>query len=194
MKRAQCNQHKIDLRDDGRQLGDSVRARMRGSPWFALGFVLFVGCGATFDGTVYRGDSVAFQVPERPASWRSLEAQGTALAFRDERANATIAVNGRCGKDAEDVPLPALTQHLFLMFTEREVTSEEVVPFDGREALHTVMSAKLDGVPKRFDVWVLKKDGCVYDLYFISAPERFEEGVVVFRTFVRGFSAVPADG
>lgn len=167
---------------------------MRGSPWFApLCFVLASGCAAPFDGAVYRGDDVAFRVPERPSTWRQIQAEGAGVAFRDEAGGATIAVNGRCGKDAQDAPLAALTQHLFLMFTERETSHEEVVPFDGREALHTVMKAKLDGVPKKFDVWVLKKDGCVYDLYFIADPERFDEGVGAFRKFVSGFSAVPVD-
>lgn len=161
---------------------------------FALVLALACGCGAAFDGTTYRRGGVAFRVGERPASWRPIHAEGTGLAFRDDEANATIAVSGRCGKDAEDVPLPSLTQHLFLMFTEREILQEELVPFDGREALHTVMRAKLDGVPKQFDVWVLKKDGCVYDLYFIAQPDRFDAGVPAFRKFVTGFAAVPFDG
>jgi hypothetical protein len=167
---------------------------MRGLPWFALVFVLATSCGAAFDGTTYRAEGVAFRVPERPASWQPIMAEGAGLAFRDAEGNATIAVNGRCGKDAEDVPLPSLTQHLFLMFTEREISQEEIVPFDGREALHTVMKAKLDGVPKQFDVWVLKKDGCVYDLYFIAPPDRFDAAVPAFRKFVSGFAAVPFDG
>ena len=65
-------------------------------------------------------------------------------------------VNGRCGKDGEDVPLASLTQHLFLGFTEREIDCEQtVVPFDGREAMHgpdpqrpssTASRSKLRGV------------------------------------------------
>lgn len=171
---------------------------MQGSRWFVLlalgAAALSGGCGATFDGTIYRGEGFAFRVPERPTSWQRIEAQGTALAFRDDRGGATIAVNARCGKGEDDVPLAALTRHLFFQFTERDVTAEEVVPFDGREALHTVMSAKLDGVPKRFDVWVMKKDGCVYDLYLIAAPEQFEATAAEFRKFVGGFATVAIDG
>ena len=80
------------------------------------------------------------------------------------------------------------------MFTERDLLSQEVVPFDGREAMHSVMLAKLDGVPKKFDVWVLKKDGCVYDMYLIAEPARFDAGVGEFRKFVSGFTTVPVDG
>jgi hypothetical protein len=60
--------------------------------------------------------------------------------------------------------------------------------------MHTVVVAKLDGVPKKFDVWVLKKDGCVYDLYYIAPPDRYESGVGDFEGFVHGFSAASTDG
>lgn len=151
---------------------------------------LAAGCGGpAFDGHVYHGEGFAFRVPDPPASWTPLEVTGTSLAFRDA-SGGTIAVNGRCGADGDDVPLAALTQHLFLQFTDREITTQEVVPFDGREAMHTELSAKLDGVPNRFDVWVLKKDGCVYDLYYFAAPERFDADKTRFDAFVHGFATV----
>lgn len=151
-------------------------------------------CSSAFDGTTYRGQGIAFQVPSQPEGWQALDVSHAAVAFRDVVNEATIAVNGRCGKDAPDVPLASLTQHLFLQFTEREIVTQEVVPFDQREAMHTVLMAKLDGVPKKFDVWVLKKDGCVYDLLFIASPDHFDAGIEPFRRFALGFQALPADG
>lgn len=171
---------------------------MRGSPWSSLA-VLALGalasaCGASFDGTTYKGSGFAFRVPKPPAEWQQISAEGANLAFRDSGSAATIAINARCGKGEDDVPLASLTQHLFLQFTERDLVSQEVVPFDGREAMHSVLSAKLDGVPKKFDVWVLKKDGCVYDMYLIAPPASFEAGVGPFRALVSGFTTVPVDG
>ncbi|MFO0756752.1 MAG: hypothetical protein U0359_09685 [Byssovorax sp.] len=149
------------------------------------------GCGgASFDGKVVRGPGYAFQVGPTPERWRRIDISQAALAFRDDAGDATIAVNRRCGVDGEDVPLASLTQHLFLEFTEREIKAQTVVPFDGREAMHSVVSAKLDGVPKTFDVWVLKKDGCVYDLYLISHPARYERSAADFDRFVHGFATV----
>jgi hypothetical protein len=151
-----------------------------------------VACGgAQFDGTTYRGAGFTFQVPPPPPSWKMLEVDAAALAFRDEEGDATILVHGRCDLDGDDVPLRSLTQHLFMTFTEREIEVQEVVPFDGREAMHTSLTAKLDGVPKRFDVWVMKKDGCVYDLIYIAAPDRYPSGVGDFSRFVQGFSVLP---
>ena len=64
---------------------------------------------------------------------------------------------------------------------------------DGREALHTVMSAKLDGVPKMFDAYVLKKDGCVYDFVNFSEPATFPANRPAFERFVAGFHTLGSD-
>lgn len=148
------------------------------------------GCGgASFEGGVYRGDGLAFRVGALPSGWRPIEASGALLAFRDDLAAATVAIGGRCGKDGDDVPLESLTHHLFLDFTDRSIESEERLALDGREALRTRLMARLDGVPKRFDVFVLKKNGCVYDFMFVTPPrasadaeERFAGFVAAFRT------------
>lgn len=150
------------------------------------------GCSAGLQGDVYRGDGFAFRIAPPPDTWKRVEMTHAALAYRDDGDDATVLVNGRCGVDGEDVPLAALTQHLFLRFTERDVIDQAVVPFDHREAMHTVLVAKLDGVPMKFDVWVLKKDGCVYDLGYMAPPGRFTGGAEAFERFVRGFSTVPA--
>lgn len=147
-------------------------------------------CGPSYKGRVYEGGGVQFATGEVPAGWRRIEAKGALLTFRDDAAGATVAVNGRCGRDAEDVPLAALTQHLFLMFTDRELGEQKKLELDGREALRTEMTARLDGVKKAFIVYVLKKDGCVYDFLFISDARGLESGGEKFDKFVSGFRAV----
>ena len=97
---------------------------------------------------------MAFRVGAVPDGWREIRADGALLAFRDAPAQATILVNGRCGLDGDDVPLTALTHHLFLHFTDRDVQRQERLKLDGREALATELVAELDGVPRRFIVYV----------------------------------------
>ncbi len=143
-----------------------------------------------FDGRVYHDADVRFRVGPVPASWRALELEGARLAFRDDAANATIAVNGRCGVDGDDVPLASLTQHLFLQFTEREPVSQAPLALDGREALRTEIIAKLDGVQKRFVVYVLKKNSCVYDFMYIAVPDAAAGSLPEFERFVTGFAAL----
>ncbi len=159
--------------------------------WLAV--VTLAACSSAYDGRVYRGDGVAFHLPEMPAPWKRVTAPDTALAFRDADAGASVLVNARCGQDEDDVPLSALTQHLFLSFTHQDVDKQEVVPFDGREAMHTTLRADLDGVPLSYEVWVLKKDGCVYDLIYFAPPGRFERGRAAFAQLVHGFTTAVAE-
>lgn len=161
----------------------STRATSAG----ALLLALATGCAASnFDGKVFRQGNVSFRLAHVPEGWRQIEITDTALAFRDDARETTVAINGRCGRDAEDVPLKSLTQHLFLQFTDRQQEDQQLIPLDGREALETQMVAKLDGVEKHFHVVVLKKDGCVYDFLQIANGRQDPEQ---FRSFVNGFSS-----
>ncbi len=162
----------------------SAFAMFRAVP-LLVGLVAVACSSSTFDGQVYRSGELTFRVGPVPGSWQQIEAENTLLAFRDRGAGATVAVNGRCGKDGDDVPLESLTHHLFLHFTERQIKSQERLGLDGRDALRTVLLAKLDGVPKHFTVVVLKKDGCVYDFLRIGHDAAGLEG---FERFVQGFS------
>jgi len=144
--------------------------------------------GPSFDGTVYRGQGMAFRVGPVPDSWRAIEVSEALLAFRDDAAHATIALNGRCGQDGDDVPLESLTRHLFLEFTDRDVLAQKRLQMDGREAMRTELSARLDGVEKRFTVYVLKKDGCVYDFMHIAEQRHAEQSQANFDRFVQGFA------
>ena len=169
----------------------------RWSPWrfVACTVVCFamIACAEPgFDGRVFRSGNIAFELSSLPSSWRQIEVTDTAVAFRDDSRNATIAVNGRCGKDADDVPLRSLTQHLFIHFTERAIIEQQTIELDAREALVTDASAKLDGVKKHFRVVVLKKDGCVYDLMLIARSQPSSAQLEEFDGFVRGFSALRA--
>jgi len=155
---------------------------------FSIGLWLLACGGPAFDGRVYRSDDVSFRIGPQPESWRSIHVEGALLAFRDDRAGSTVAVNGRCGLDGDDVPLRALTHHLFLQFTGRRVLEQRELSLDGRAALRTVLSAELDGVPRRFLVYVLKKDGCVYDFVWIGGEDPRPEATAHFERFVEGFT------
>ena len=148
------------------------------------------GARSSFDGAVYRSGAIAFRVPQVPAEWRRVEVTDGALAFRDEAHDGSVLVNARCGEKDGDAPLVALTNQLVMGTTERVAIVEETLPFDGREARHTRMSAKLDGVARELDIFVLKKDGCVYDFVYVAAPEHAAAGAPAFEGFVRGFHTV----
>ena len=155
------------------------------------GLALLACGGKAFDGRVVRSDDVRFRLGEVPAGWHEGEIDGALVAFRDDGARAMTLVNGRCGKDADDVPLRALTQHLFLYFTGRTPPSEHerTVRLDGREALRSELEADLDGVRRHFVTYVLKKDGCVYDFVLVT-PGASSPAVPAFDRFVGGFGTL----
>jgi hypothetical protein len=155
-----------------------------------LAALVLAACASSgFDGHVYQDGDVRFRVGPVPSAWRRLEVEDARLAFRDDSANATVAVNGRCGLDGDDVPLVSLTQHLFLQFTDRAQASQAKVSLDGREALRTEISAALDGVKKQYLVYVLKKNSCVYDFMYIAADSA-PGSRADFERFVQGFAAL----
>lgn len=151
-------------------------------PWLAC-------ASSGFDGRVYRDGDLRFRLGQIPHGWRQIDADGALLAFRDDAANTTVAVNGRCHVDGDDVPLASLTQHLFLQFTERTQLSQTGVNLDGREALRSEISAALDGVKKQYLVYVLKKDNCVYDFMLIAADAE-PRPRAEFEHFVQGFATL----
>lgn len=156
------------------------------------------GCGAGggphLEGSVYRNGPVAFQLGTVPSAWRQVDVTDASVAYRDDVHAASILVNGRCHKPDDGTPLVALTNHLVIGSTMREIALQETEPFDGREALHTRMRAKWDGVPMALDIYVMKKDGCVYDFVYMGDPKGSEDGMKPFEDFVHGFRTLPGSG
>jgi hypothetical protein len=169
---------------------------MRGPiPWLLLVVLAAAwGCARTdaFDGAVLRKGAVAIHVGPVPAGWRRVDVEGADLAFRDDARQGSTLFDVRCGRRDDDAPLSVLTEHLVMGTTDREFETEETIPFDGREALRSVLRAKLDGVPRQYEIYVVKKDGCIYDIVYVASPERFAEGAPDFERFARGVHASPS--
>ncbi len=168
---------------------------------WACGLVVCVfaaGCsggGRSFEAGVFRqGEHIAFRVPGTPPTWRPVAMSHASLAFHDDVAGASILVNAQCKRADDDTPLGALTNHLLIGTTEREIESQEVLPFDGREAMQTKVKAKLDGVTLSFDIFVAKKDGCIYDFVYVVPEAYAEAGRPPFEAWVRGFRTLPGSG
>jgi hypothetical protein len=160
------------------------------------------GCASApprLESGVFRAGPLAFQVGDVPPSWRPVQVEGATLAYRDEPHLASILLDGRCYRKDDDVPLLALTDHLVMGTTAREISAQETVPFDGREAMHSRLRAKLDGVLLDYDIFVLKKDGCVYDFVYVADPRKGNDqdrsdGMTAFERFAGTFRTLPGAG
>jgi hypothetical protein len=159
--------------------------------------IALLACGgpkSSFDGNVYRSGKIAFRVPDLPPGWRRVDVDDASLAFRDDAHAASVLLSARCLTADDRTPLVALTNHLLIGATEREYVSQGVEPFDGREALHTKVKAKWDGVPMFIDIYVLSKDGCIYDFVYFGEPGAAGVGSATFEAFVHGFKTLPGSG
>ncbi len=161
-------------------------------------FLSSLGCGSagrgSFDGSIYRDGPIAFRVSPVPNEWRAIGVSHATLAFRDDKKQSTIVLNARCGHLDEDTPLKSLEAHILIGTTEREVIEEALVPMDAREALHAKIHAKLDGVARTLDLFVMKKDGCIYDFLRVSPAGATETRSSEFEEWVGTFHTLPGSG
>ncbi|MEM9071533.1 MAG: hypothetical protein AAGE52_23705 [Myxococcota bacterium] len=137
----------------------------------SLPLLILVACGGgQYSSGVYENEETRYSLSDPGDGWRRVDVDShNDLAWRHPQLAAVIQANSSCNPSL-DVPLAALTNHLLIGFTEREIATQELVPMDGREALRTVVTAKLDGVPRQLALVVLKKDGCVYDFALVAPP------------------------
>ena len=147
------------------------------------------GSGVRVQGNEVSAGALRYAFGPVPSSWQPVRVESNDVAWFDPATSGLVHVDHTCDRSM-DTPLPSLVQHLLIGFTQRETVLEETIPFDRREARHVVVNARLDGVPRSLELYVMKKDGCVYDLGFVAPPERFESGRPAFDAFVRGFRTV----
>lgn len=141
------------------------------------------------EGSVFHGHETTYRVGPLGPGWHRVDVgDQNDLAFDQGHLDAVVQVNSSCKPDL-DIPLRALTRHLLIGFTDQKVLEERRIPMDAREALRTHVVAKLDGVPREMLLYVLKKDGCVYDFALIAPPgERFAKAQQDYDPFVAGFA------
>jgi|HubBroStandDraft_4_1064222.scaffolds.fasta_scaffold364903_2 hypothetical protein len=142
-----------------------------------------------WSGGALHKDGLTVTVGPIPPAWQRIDVTGADLAFRDSARAGSALFDVGCDRHDDDAPLSVLTEHLIMGTTERQFDTQDVIPFDGREAMHSLLRAKLDGVPMRYDIYVLKKDGCVYDLVYVAPPDRFADGSAEFERFAGGLHA-----
>ncbi len=151
-----------------------------------------VSCApAVFSGHEFNDGRAHFTLREIPPAYDRIDVATASLAFRDRVDRASILINVRCETRDEDTPLPALTNHLLMGTTERDFRSQEIEPWSGREAHHSVLTAKQDGVRVLYDLFVAKKDGCIYDFVYVADLDAPEAGRHKFESMFRAVKVLP---
>lgn len=151
-----------------------------------LGLVgLTVGCRGGLSGGSYTRDGISYRVAEPQAPWRVVAFEDNDLAWAAPSGHV-LAINATCSGH-EDPQLDVLTNHLVFGFTDREWLGKTKVQLDGRDALRSKVKARLDGVPVSLELVVLKKNGCVHDITYVSPLGREAQHQAEFEALVAGF-------
>jgi hypothetical protein len=173
--------------------------RPSSSPRVLLGVVLLAlaaaGCGGWVGhgGTYYRhrgsgGTEATYSFGSPGPAWRPLKEKGVQVAWYNDGLGAVIQIDSQCDRHG-DSTLEQFTDHLRIDFREWEIVSQERLTMVERDAVHTVVLASIDGVKKtHMELYVVKKNGCLFDLHYIAPPHSFERGRGDFAQVVSGFT------
>jgi len=119
--------------------------------------------------------------------WKPLEQKGSQVAWFNPQLDAAILLDSQCESHG-DSDLAQFTDHLRIDFAQWDVKSQESEKLIGRDALHTVVVASIDGGPQtQLELYVIKKNGCLFDLEYVAPPASFERGRAAFARVVGGF-------
>lgn len=146
--------------------------------------ITLCGCRGGLVGDKFKRDGLSYRVIE-PQGWRRAGFDDNDLAWVSDQGHV-IAINATC-TGHEDPQLDVLMNHLVIGFTDRQWLSKTKFQLDGREALRSLVRAKLDGVPISLDLVVLKKNGCVHDFTYASPSGQEHAHQAEFDALIAGF-------
>lgn len=107
------------------------------------------------------------------------------LVFQSKESASIISLNSACrarnatlNRNLED-----FTELLFLGMTDIKNRETERVRISQQTALQTTLEGKMNQQPVKLRTIVLRKQQCIYDLMFVSQPERFDADLEYFDKF-----------
>ena len=131
-------------------------------------------------------EGARFVVGPLPPSWRRIGAGQAHVAFTNLRHDQVIMVNVVYAPNRQ-ANLTALRNHLLFDITSRNISEQETMEVDNREALWTVVEGRLDGARIKMALLVVRIDDWVYDLAYIAVPEKFDLNLEDFKAFIATF-------
>ena len=153
----------------------------------AFGPTRFKGVMSYRSGRVYLKHDRYYRVGKLPRGWRRMKTKARAISFYNRDLKSSISTDAFCGASVGDRPLDSLGGEVISALDERKVVEEVPFTLDGRGALRQRAEGNLDGVSVVLDLVVIKKSGCVFDMYAIMPPEFVDEVAEPFETFFRAF-------
>lgn len=110
------------------------------------------------------------------------------LLLRHPASRAGILVNATCEGKPPSRSLAVLSRHLTFGIQSKEVLEREEVTVAGHRAMRLLLDGRADGAPIQVEAFVVKGEGCVFDLIYAAPPEEFAAGAEEFRAVVGSFA------
>jgi hypothetical protein len=127
--------------------------------------------------------------PDR-ASWMWVDPGGADRAWFNGHLRASIYTDSNCGPRFLDGHPQLLLRHLMYGLDEATELRDEPYLVGGRQGRLCVQRGTLDGIEVQVGAVVFNRGACTYDMVYIAAPERFEQGWPTFEGVVQGFEAL----
>lgn len=168
------------------------RSRLSWLSGILLATLVMPACAGGWKGSgdIYRkadSDEATFRFGLPGSDWEPVREKGSQVAWAHRNLPALIQLQAQCERHG-DSSLEQFTDHLHIDFREWKVVSQKPEQFAGRDALRTTVDASLDGgYTMKFELLVLKKNGCLFDLHLMAAPSAFDQARPAFEQVAAGF-------
>lgn len=108
------------------------------------------------------------------------------LAYQSKKNASIISLNSACRSslEARDQDLKGFTDVLLLGISDITLREEKQITLQNAPALETTVRGQLGGEPIMLRTVVLRRRDCLYDLMYVSRPDRFSEKEAEFSRFV----------
>lgn len=120
-----------------------------------------------------------------PVTWKAENKREADQAYVTP-AGSVATLTSSCQRDST-APLDALTRHLLMGARKAKFKSKETMTVDGVDGMLSTVTAKYDGVAFNMVLFVLPKDGCIFDFTLLNPKPIAASDVDAFKTFVNSF-------
>ena len=153
----------------------------------ALGVLALTACVAhhTADGFLV-DEARGFRIPVLRDGWRQLQVEGTELAFQAEPGGQMAALFISCNEE-HPLTLRLLARRLFFGIGPKRVVTQNTVSLNGTQAVHTVLTGRLQETDVTVSSYVTTDGECVYDLVYVASPETFQDRLPEFERLAGGW-------
>ncbi len=116
---------------------------------------------------------------------KAFSSEVTDIAYQSKRTSAIVSLNSTCREGRDEIAdLAPYLHELLLGITEVSERTDRSRRVSDADALEEIVAGKMAGEQTKIQALVLSKNGCIYDLMYISRPERFPAHEADFNRFV----------